>query len=138
MSQPIPLPRLNAGETQIPSDRSYARGHFWLQPGPGGFRVGLTSVGVRGLPEDFLLEWSVAAGEFVRDRQSIARLETSQGDIVVSSPVAGRIMNFNEPLLDDPTLLRTDPYGLGWLLHLETDARFLTAVEYAELVSRES
>ena len=35
------------------------------------------------------------------------------------SPVAGRVLEVNQKLLDSPELVNRDPYGEGWLIKVE-------------------
>jgi glycine cleavage system H protein len=35
------------------------------------------------------------------------------------APAAGRLTEFNEALLSDPSTINVDKYGGGWLFHLE-------------------
>ena len=48
------------------------------------------------------------------------------------SPFAGKVLNFNEALLDDPSAINADNYGGGWLFELDTDAELLSPEEYLE------
>ncbi len=50
------------------------------------------------------------------------------------APFAGRICEFNELLLDDPSGINADGYGNGWLFTFETDEQPLTPDEYVELL----
>ncbi|MDO8644546.1 MAG: glycine cleavage system protein H, partial [bacterium] len=36
----------------------------------------------------------------------------------VYSPLSGKIIEFNEPLVDSPELINEDPYGEGWMVKL--------------------
>ena len=51
-------------------------------------------------------------------------------------PVKGKVLEINEALADDPSLVNSDPYGEGWMIRLkvadpsEVDA-LLSAADYA-------
>jgi glycine cleavage system H protein len=115
---------------RIPRDRMYARNHHWVQPGPGGFRVGLTAFSVRLLQDVYFLDWTIDANTPVKQKQEIGQVESSKAVSSMFPPSDGRIVDFNTLLLDDPSTINTDPYGLGWLYNMETDARFMSPEEY--------
>ncbi|MFQ5551575.1 MAG: glycine cleavage system protein GcvH [Gemmatimonadales bacterium] len=52
-------------------------------------------------------------------------------------PVAGEVVEVNEELDKDPSLINQDPYGDGWMLKMRLDKRdeldqLLTASDYAQ------
>ena len=47
-------------------------------------------------------------------------------------PSDGRIVVFNEKLLNDPSLINTDNYEGGWLYEFETRAELLSPAQYVE------
>jgi glycine cleavage system H protein len=56
----------------------------------------------------------VAAGEPSGDIESVK----SVNDLI--TPVTDTVRARNEDLADAPDLVNTDPYGLGWMLEIET------------------
>ena len=36
-------------------------------------------------------------------------------------PIAGEVVEFNEAVEDDPSLVNSDPYGEGWLIKVKPD-----------------
>ena len=59
----------------------------------------------------------LAAGE------ACAVVESVKAASDVYSPVAGRVVARNEDLSQKPELLNSDPYGAGWLMRIELDAK---------------
>jgi glycine cleavage system H protein len=49
----------------------------------------------------------------------LAALETIKVDLVVPSPLAGKIVAINDALAEHPELVNSDPYGAGWLVEIE-------------------
>ncbi len=117
-------------KARIPRDRMYARNHHWVQEGPGGFRVGLTAFSVRLLQDVYFLDWSIDPQTPVKLKQEIGQVESSKAVSSMHPPADGRVLDFNSLLLDDPSTMNTDCYGLGWLYHFETEAGFMTPEEY--------
>jgi glycine cleavage system H protein len=119
----------------IPLDRQYSRNHLWLQPGPGGFRVGFTAYSVRLLQDVYFLDWEIDPHTSVRDQQEIGQIESSKAVSALFPPSAGKVLDFNAALLDDPSTINTDGYGLGWLYHFETEAGFFSPEQYVDFLT---
>ncbi len=121
-------------EARIPTDRMYSDNHLWLQSDSAGeantFRVGFTSYSVRLLQDVYFLEWSIDPQSAVFKKQEIGEIESSKAVSTLYSPAEGTILDFNERLLNDPSAINTDGYGLGFLFSMRTDAKLLTPEEY--------
>ena len=123
-------------EATIPGDRFYSENHLWLQATESCFQVGFTSYSVRLLQDVYFLEWSLDPNTEVQKRQEIGEIESSKALSTLYAPNDGRILEFNERLLDDPSTINTDNYGAGWLFRFQTDAGLLTPSEYVEVLEK--
>ena len=120
-------------EARIPTDRHYSKNHMWVQKSStGDTRVGLTAYSVRLLQDVYFLEWSIDPDSTVTNRQEIGEIESSKAVSSLHTPCDGRILEFNEDLLNDPSHINADTYGAGWLYTMQTDADLLSAQEYLE------
>lgn len=119
-------------EARIPGDRLYSDNHLWLQSCDNAYRVGLTAWSVRLLQDVYFLDWDVDPDTTVRHKQEIGQIESSKAVSALYAPADGRLVAFNEQLLDDPSAINTDGYGDGWLYLLETQAQLLSPAEYVE------
>lgn len=119
-------------EARIPGDRLYSDNHLWLQSCDNAYRVGLTAWSVRLLQDVYFLDWDVDPDTTVRHKQEIGQIESSKAVSALYAPADGRLVAFNEQLLDDPSAINTDGYGNGWLYLLETQAPLLSPAEYVE------
>ena len=121
-------------EARIPTDRWYAPNHLWLKSsrtdGRPAFHVGFTAYSVRMLQDVYFLEWSIDPNTQVQERQEIGEIESSKALSSLYTPYAGRLLEFNEELLADPSAINADNYGTGWLFELETDAQPLSPEAY--------
>ena len=121
-------------EARFPADRYYSENHLWLKTTAGGFRVGFTAYSVRLLQDVYFLDWSIDPDTEVRQKQEIGEIESSKALSSLYAPCSGRLLAFNEALLDDPSAINTDNYGLGWLFELQTDAELLSPQAYIEVL----
>jgi glycine cleavage system H protein len=121
-------------EARIPSDRLFSKNHLWLKPDGDEFRVGFTAYSVRLLQDVFFLDWSIDPHTSVREKQEIGEIESSKALSTLHVPFDGRVIDFNEQLLDDPSGINTDGYGDGWLFTFETSATPMSPDEYLKLL----
>ena len=108
---------------QVPKDLQYTKSHEWVRSLPNGeVEVGITdhaqsALGDLVFVEVPLVDRKLAAGE------ACAVVESVKAASDVYSPVAGRVAARNEELSQKPELLNSDPYGAGWLMRIELDAK---------------
>jgi glycine cleavage system H protein len=114
-------------EARVPTDCLYSKSHLWLRKDGLRYQVGFTAYSVRLLQD-------VDAGAQVFEKQEIGEVESSKALSTLYAPFDGRIVEFNELLLEDPSGINTDGYGNGWLFTLETDAEPLTPEQYLEVL----
>jgi len=129
-------------EARIPTDRRYAPNHLWLKPPaeerkPADekkplYRVGFTAYSVRMLQDVYFLDWTIDPDTQVTEKQEIGEIESSKALSSLHTPFAGKVLAFNEALLDDPSAINADNYENGWLFELQTEAELLTPEEYLE------
>jgi glycine cleavage system H protein len=120
-------------EALFPTDRHYSKNHMWVQQCGDTYRCGFTAYAVRLLQDVYFLEWCVDQGSVLRDRQQIGAIESKKAESDLFAPMAGRLMLFNEQLLEDPSAINVDKYGDGWLFEIASDeAELLTTENYVE------
>jgi glycine cleavage system H protein len=108
---------------QVPKELQYTKSHEWVRSLPNGqVEVGITDHAQSALGDLVFVEVpqvdrKLAAGE------ACAVVESVKAASDVYSPVAGRVAARNEELSQKPELLNSDPYGAGWLMRIELDAK---------------
>jgi glycine cleavage system H protein len=124
---------------QVPPDLQYTKSHEWVRSLPNGqVEIGITDHAQSALGDLVFVEVpqvdrKLAAGE------ACAVVESVKAASDVYSPVAGRVAARNEELSQKPELLNSDPYGAGWLMRIELDAKtpaaaLLRASEYQQFL----
>ncbi|MCC7389788.1 MAG: glycine cleavage system protein GcvH [Phycisphaerales bacterium] len=101
-----------------PSDRVYAESHEWHKVDGDVLTLGLTQFAVDQLTDVTYVEmrepgFSFGAGDPIGEVESVKT--TSD----VYPAVAGEIVEVNQAVVDDPSLLNSDPYGAGWLVKIK-------------------
>jgi glycine cleavage system H protein len=100
----------------------YHRGHLWLQRVNGKVRLGLDDFG-QWLLGDIEKIIFPRLEEQVGRSQTLLQISCSHGTAEIASPLSGTVVEINEGVRQDGSLINADPYGKGWLvtLHLGTD-----------------
>lgn len=120
----LPLPewaKLPVEKLTAPAGLLYGRGHTWLQIREDGtLRVGIDDFlnhAVGPVQELAFLE----PGSKVKKGDPLARLKQNDISVWVRSPISGRVKASHKDVR--PEAVRQDPYGNGWLVELDSDAR---------------
>ena len=101
-----------------PTDRRYLSSHEWHKLDGDIVTIGISQFAVEELTDityvDFVkTEGDISAGE------SFGEIESVKATSDLNTGVDGSVVEINEKVLDDPTLINTDPYGEGWLLKIK-------------------
>jgi len=97
----------------------YAPNHVWLaRRAEGAVEVGIDDLALRLLPAVTAVE-AVRTGTRVKRGDPIATLWGGGRQFAVRAPFDGRIAGMNAAVIRDPSLVRSDGYGKGWLVALE-------------------
>ena len=106
-------------EKGLPKEAHFAPGHTWIAPRR---KAGLVAVGIDELagtilPSATALELP-ARGMQVHRGDPIAVIRAGKRAVRIGAPVDGTIVGVNRRARRDPGLVKTDPYGKGWLFLL--------------------
>ncbi|MDZ4797892.1 MAG: glycine cleavage system protein H [Bryobacteraceae bacterium] len=101
---------------QVPEGLRYHLGHTWLyRERKNVARVGVDEFGasLAGHIESIELP---RPGTWIRQGQKAWSFVRNGETVEMVSPTEGEVTEINQELLQNPALLRNDPYGKGWLL----------------------
>ena len=101
-----------------PADRKYTDSHEWFKLEGDTVVMGITKFAVEELTDITYVEMR-DVGDTVDAGESVGEVESVKATSDIYSAVGGEIVEKNEKLDDDPSLLNTDPYGDGWLVKLK-------------------
>jgi glycine cleavage system H protein len=106
----------------------YHRGHLWLQRINGKVRLGLDDFGQWLLGNIEKIALPVRKGRVGR-RQPLLHISCAHGTAAIASPLSGTVMEVNDEVRRDSSLISTDPYGEGWLIELRPAKNELARLE---------
>ena len=124
----------------IPSNLKYSNDHAWCRVEGEFAYVGITDFAQSQLGDIVFVDVptvgeTLAAGEVFG---SIEAVKTVSDAFI---PVGGEVVEFNDAIDADPSLVNSDPYGEGWMVKVkmsdpaEVDA-LLSAEQYAALIEK--
>jgi glycine cleavage system H protein len=115
----------------IPENLRYATSHEWiLVEGDTGI-VGITDHAQAELT-DIVFAEPPAVGKSVKAGDVAAVVESVKAASDIYAPVSGEVVERNEAIEADPSLLNTDPFGAGWIFKIRiADTAELAALKDA-------
>ena len=120
---------------EFPTDRLYAANHMWALPQHSSVRFGFTAYAVRLLQDVYFLDWNLEAPATLGEKQEIGSIESKKAESDLFAPATGKLLQFNEQLMADPSAINVDKYGNGWLFEMECNPQtFMSAQEYLVLL----
>jgi len=116
------LPFNVVGGFNLAPGASYHLGHTWAaKETPKVVRVGLDDFAVRLLGGVDQLDLP-ARGRWLRQGEKGWTVARGDHRFEMLSPIEGEVVDVNQEVLDDPSLLHKDPYGVGWLVAVNSPA----------------
>jgi glycine cleavage system H protein len=115
--EPVPVPATDRIVGFLaPDNLRYHAGHAWLHRE----RLNIARVGAdefaAALAGDISKVDLPKPGQWVRQGQKVWTLHRSGELAEMVSPIEGEVIEVNQEVINNPALLRDDPYGRGWLM----------------------
>ena len=125
----------------VPSELKYTKEHEWVRVEAGVATIGITDWAQGELGDIVFVELSDVGTE-VDKMETFGTIEAVKAVSDLYLPVAGRIVEINSSLEDDPMVINRDPYGDGWMIKIEiADSgqidELLDAVSYQKLIDEQ-
>ncbi|MBI4403995.1 MAG: glycine cleavage system protein GcvH [Deltaproteobacteria bacterium] len=102
----------------IPKGLHYTKEHEWVSVDDNIATVGISDFAQQSLGDVTYIQLP-KEGEQVRKDDPFGIVESVKAVSDLYSPVTGRVVEINLPLLQAPELLNSDPYNDGWMIKVE-------------------
>ncbi len=102
--------------SKVPDHLHFLPSHEWIDSSSGA--VGISDHAQRELTDVVYVE-PPKVGAHVKAGDQVAVVESVKAASDIYAPVSGEIIAVNTSLVDDPSLLNTDPYGEGWIFEIK-------------------
>jgi glycine cleavage system H lipoate-binding protein len=111
-----------AGGVRFRAGLRYAPGHTWVRPEGNRLVVGLDDLAERILP------WAVAidlpaVGKKIKVGEPVVRISAGGREARVAAPASGTVVRLNASVASEPSLVKSDGYGRGWMYAIEPEDR---------------
>jgi len=101
------------------AETRYTSDHEWVRlEDDGTLTIGITDHAQEALGDIVFVDLPQPARE-VAEGESCATVESTKAASDVYAPVAGKISEINEAIVEDPGLINRDPLGEGWFWRME-------------------
>lgn len=101
-----------------PDDRRYLESHEWHKLDDGVVTIGISQFAVDELTDVTFVEFTQESGG-VDAKATIAEVESVKATSEIYTGLAGEVVEVNQAVADDPSLINQDCYGKGWLIKLK-------------------
>ncbi len=120
-----------------PEQLRYSKEHEWLSPAEDGVAtVGITEHAAHALGDVVYVQLP-QPGDTVTAGDTCGELESTKSVSDLYSPVSGEVVEANQDVVDDPSLVNSAPFEGGWLFKVrvsEEAGDLLTADEYSAFI----
>jgi glycine cleavage system H protein len=103
-----------------PAELRYSDSHEWFR-----LEGDVVTMGITQFAADQLTDVTYAAmkpaGTGLAAGESVGEVESVKTTSDVYTAVAGEIIEHNQAISSDPSLVNTDPYGQGWMVRIRTN-----------------
>ncbi len=122
----------------IPDELKYTKTHEWVKIDGDVATVGITDHAQHELSDVVFLELP-QVGRKVKAGEACAVVESHKTASDIYSPISGEIIDANSKLLNDLSIINSDPYGNGWFFKIKFSnkdeiARLLSAADYKQII----
>ena len=123
-----------------PSDLRYTSDHEWVRIEGDIATIGITDYAQDALGDVVFVQLP-AIGSSVKAAASISEVESTKSVSDIYAPLSGEVIEVNDALESDPSVLNSDAYGKGWIFRVrisdssEVEA-LLSASDYEALLGK--
>jgi glycine cleavage system H protein len=123
----------------LPDDLRYTKEHEWVRVSGRIATIGISDHAQDRLGDVVYIELPKEGDEVKKD-EAFGVIESVKAVSDLFSPVNGRIVEVNDPLLDSPGIVNDDPYEEGWMIKVQMSdpsdvEELMSAEEYEEFVA---
>lgn len=104
----------------VPHDRCYTESHEWFKTSDGVVTIGITQHAADELTDITFVEM-LPAGTTFDAESSLGEVESVKTTSEIFAAINGEVVEINQAVADDPSLVNSDPFEKGWLVRVKSD-----------------
>ncbi|MCW3992649.1 MAG: glycine cleavage system protein H [Candidatus Bathyarchaeota archaeon] len=105
---------------EFPEDLYYHREHMWVKVEDGKVRLGYNDWAQEAAGKLVNLN-TRRVGRSVKAGKTLGTVESGKWVGPLRTPVSGKIVEINDEVLKNPSIINEDPYGRGWIAVIEAE-----------------
>ncbi len=124
----------------IPKDCRYTNEHEWVRPDGSGFvKIGITDY-AQGALGDIVYVELPEPGRSIKQMEALGSIEAVKTVSDLFSPVSGEVVEVNEQVRTDASVVNRSPYDEGWMIRARVSnpaeiENLLTPQAYEKMVA---
>lgn len=121
--------------SNIPAHLRYTKDHEWVSVDGDHLTIGITQYAADALGDVVYVD-QPSVGSTISVGNVVGEVESTKSVGEIFAPASGSVTEVNQAVVDDPTLINSDPYGQGWLFRVSASEtpEFLDADAYRQLI----
>ena len=121
---------------KIIEDLYYSKNDEWIKIENGVGTIGITEYAQDQLGDIVYIE-NIKKDEVISKGDVLTTVESVKAVSDVYSPLSGKIVEINQQIIDEPSIVNQDPYGRGWFARIKMDNseeidELMNASEYSD------
>ena len=122
--------------SQVVEGLFYAKTDEWLKVEDGIGTIGISDYAQDQLGDIVYLE-SIEKGKVLKQGEAFTTIESVKAVSDMNAPVSGEVLEVNEAILEDTSVINRDPYGQGWIVKIKIEnedeiKNLMSSAEYAD------
>lgn len=114
----------------------YTKTDEWIKVEEGIATVGISDYAQDQLGDIVYLE-GIESGRTLKQGEPFTTIESVKAVSDMNAPVSGEVIEVNEAVAEDSSVLNSDPYGAGWIARIKMDdegelKQLMSAAEYTD------
>lgn len=123
----------------FPESVKYTKDHEWVKTDGNVCLVGVTDYAQGELGDIIYLDITSDIGAIVTQGEAVGSIEAVKTVSEMYSPVSGKLIEINNGINENPSIVNTDPYEGGWIIKIEPSnmdeiSNLMSSDEYKKLV----
>lgn len=124
----------------IPDALKYTKDHEWIKLENDVAIEGISDYAQSELSDIVMVE-PPAVGRKIKSGESVGTIEAVKAVSDLYAGVSGEVIEVNDKVVADPSLINKDPYGEGWIYKVKiTDSKdfesLMSSEQYKELIAK--
>lgn len=123
----------------VPSNLQYTSDHEWVLIDADIATVGITEFAADALGDIVYVDLPTLGSQIVAG-EACGEIESTKSVSDLNAPIDGEVIEVNEAVVSEPSLLNSDPFEAGWLLKVRISGplELLSPQDYSTLVEAQS